>query len=290
MKRILITGASSYLGKSLAAYLAQWPEEFRTCAISVRDDGWKNADFHGYDAIYHTAALVHMPQSMQDPAQAERYDLVNARLPVAIAEKAKAEGVKQFIFLSTAAVYGLTAPFGKTVAITAETPVRPVDNYGSSKWKAEQGLRALESPDFHVAVLRPPMIYGKGCKGNYRTLAAMAQKLPCFPAIDNRRSMLYVGNLNELVRLLLCSGEGGLFCPQNREYVNTSRLVQQIAAVRGKKMVLVPGFGWALFLLRPFSAAVDKAFGSLCYDQSLSQYSAEYCLWDLPASVRETEQ
>ena len=290
MKRILITGAGSYLGKSLSAYLAQWPEEFRVDAISVRDDSWKAADFHIYDAIYHTAALVHMAQSKNDPAQAEAYDRVNARLPIAIAEKAKAEGVGQFVFLSTAAVYGLTAPFGKTVTITAQTPVCPTDNYGSSKWKAEQGLQALADDHFRVVILRPPMIYGKDCKGNFRTLEAMAQKLPFFPAVSNQRSMLYVGNLNALVRLLLQSGEGGLFCPQNREYVNTSLLVQQIAAAKGKKMVLVPGFGWALSLLRRMTPAVDKAFGSLCYDQSLSQYSQDYCLYDFPASVRESER
>ena len=289
MKRILITGANSYLGKSLAAYLGQWPEEFQVEAISVRDDSWKEADFHTFDAIYHTAALVHMEQNKQDPAQAEFYDRVNTRLPIAVAEKAKAEGVGQFIFLSTAAIYGCTAPYGKTITITADTPANPVDNYGTSKWKAEQGLRALEDGSFHVAVLRPPMIYGKGCKGNYRALETMARKLPFFPAISNERSMLYVGNLNELVRLLLQSGEGGTFCPQNREYVNTSQLVRRIAQVQGKRLVLIPGFGWALSLLRHMTPAVDKAFGSLCYDHALSQYTQNYCLWDFPASVRESE-
>lgn len=142
---------------------------------------------------------------------------------------------------------------------------------------------------FHVAILRPPMIYGKGCKGNYRTLEAMARKLPCFPAVSNRRSMLYVGNLNELIRLLLQSGEGGTFCPQNSEYVNTAQLVRQIAREHGRHVALVPGCGWALSLLRHMTPAVDKAFGSLCYDFALSQYPQDYCLWDFAASVRESE-
>lgn len=290
MKRILITGAGSYLGKSLADYLGQWPEEFQVEAISVRDDSWKNVDFHGFDAIYHTAALVHMAQNKQDPAQAEAYDRVNTRLPLAIAEKAKSQGVGQFVFLSTAAIYGCAAPFGKTVTITADTPAHPVDNYGISKWKAEQYLRALADDSFRVAVLRPPMIYGKGCKGNYCALEAMARKLPFFPAVSNQRSMLYVGNLNELVRLLLQSGEGGIFWPQNREYVNTSQLVSRIAQARGRHLALIPGFGWALSLLRHMTPAVDKAFGSLCYDHALSQYSQDYCLWDFPASVLESER
>ena len=94
MKRILITGANSYLGKSLTEYLKQWPDEFQVEATSVRDDTWKETDFHFFDAIYHTAALVHMEQNKQDPAQAEFYDRVNARLPIFIAKKAKAEAEK----------------------------------------------------------------------------------------------------------------------------------------------------------------------------------------------------
>ena len=289
MKRVLITGAHSYLGQSLRDYLSQWPEEFQVEMLSVRSDSWKQADFHGFDAVYHTAALVHMEQNKHDPGQAALYDKINARLPVLLAQKAKAEGVSQFLFLSTMAVYGLTAPYGKTVTITAETVPQPADNYGRSKLAAEEGLRALEGTGFSVAVLRPPMIYGKGCKGNYRTLEAMARKLPCFPAVENRRSMLYVGNLNELVRLLLESGEGGTFCPQNASYVNTGALVREIARAKGKTLPLIPGFGWALSLLRHVTPAVDKAFGSLCYDPGLSRYKTDYCLWDLPASVKESE-
>ena len=101
--------------------------------------------------------------------------------------------------------------------------------------------------------------------------------------------MLYVGNLNELVRLLLQSGEGGTFCPQNSEYVNTAQLVCQIAREHGRHVALVPGCGWALSLLRHMTPAVDKAFGSLCYDFALSQYPQDYCLWDFAASVRESE-
>lgn len=289
MKRVLITGAGSYLGRSLAEFLAQWPEEYQVEAISVRDGSWKARSFRGFDAVYHTAALVHQEQSKHDPAQLEVYNRVNAELPVLLAEKAKAEGVRQFLFLSTMAVYGLTAPLGKTVTITRDTPIAPVDLYGQSKAKAEQELLALQTEQFRVAILRPPMIYGRGCKGNYRALAAMAKKLPCFPKIDNRRSMLYVGNLNCLVRFLLESGEGGIFCPQNREAVDTGRMVQEIARAHGKRLPLIPGTRWALGLLRPLTPKIDKAFGSLCYDQALSQYPKDYCRWDFLQSIAETE-
>lgn len=290
MKRILITGGSSYVGTSLRDYLSRWPESYCVDSISVRDDSWKEVDFRNYDAVYHVAAIVHMEQSKNDRAQAELYDRVNACLPVEIAAKAKAEGVGQFVFLSTAAVYGLTAPFGKTIVIDENTPLMPNDNYGISKAKAESGLLALSDEQFKVAVLRPPMIYGKGCKGNYTTLAKFAKKLPVFPQVENQRSMLYIGNLCELVRMIIDHNDGGIFCPQNSEYVNTCEMVRQIAAANGKKIVMIPGFGWAMKLLRGVTGKVDKAFGSLCYAQSLSEYKDNYCLTDLEQSILQTEQ
>ena len=289
MKRILITGAGSYLGKSLRQFLLQWPERYQVDSVSVRDDSWHSMRFRGYDAIYHTAALVHLEQNKQDPRQAEAYDRVNARLPVALAEKARAEGVGQFLFLSTAAVYGITAPYGKTILITKDTPLNPTDNYGISKAKAESGLLALETEAFRIAILRPPMIYGKECKGNFRALEAMARTLPVFPDIRNQRSMLYVGNLNRLVQLIIDNNDHGIFLPQNSAYVSTSRMVQQIAAAKGKKLPLLPGFGWTLHILRRVSPKVDKAFGSLCYDMSLSRYREDYCVTDFETSILESE-
>lgn len=290
MKRILITGGSSYLGRCLREYLAQWPEDYSVTAISVRDDSWKAFSFSGFDAIYHTAALVHMEQNKNDPAQAAEYHRVNAVLPLEIARKAKAEGVRQFLFLSTASVYGLTAPLGQTVMITKDTPLRPVDNYGISKLEAENALAELEEETFRVAILRPPMIYGRGCKGNYRTLAAIAKKLPCFPYVDNQRSMLYVENLCRLVQLLIDDEARGIFCPQDRNYVNTCEMMREIAAANGRKIVLLPGFGWTLKLLGMATAKVDKAFGSLCYDRELSAYREDYCRKDLHEAILSTEQ
>lgn len=289
MKRILITGENSYLGVCLRNYLQQWPECYSVDSISVRSDCWKEKSFRGYDAVYHAAAIVHMEQSKDDPAQAELYDRVNACLPVEVAAKAKDEGVGQFVFLSTASVYGLTAPFGKTVTICRDTPLEPKDNYGISKAKAEAGLLKMADEHFAVAILRPPMIYGKGCKGNYQTLAKMAKKLPAFPYVKNRRSMLHVDNLCELVRKIVDNGDGGIFCPQNREYVNTCDMMQAIAAANGKKIALIPGFGWALKMLSGMTSKVDKAFGSLCYDMELSRYKEDYCITDFSESIQKTE-
>ena len=288
MKKILITGKGSYLGNSLKAYLEAFGNHYRVDCVSLRSGDWMEQSFRGYDAVYHTAAIVHQPRSKDAPGELARYRAVNCDLAVDAAKKAKAEGVRQFVFLSTMAVYGLTAAFGKTVTITAQTPTVPTDNYGLSKLEAERALLSLEGPDFRVAILRPPMIYGKDCKGNFRSLVSMARRLPFFPKVPNRRSMLYVGSLNRLVQQIIDREDRGIFCPQDPEYVNTSAMVQAIAAAQGKRLLLIPGFSWALHLLRHLTGAVDKAFGSLVYDKALSKLEEDYCIASFPDSVKQS--
>lgn len=289
MKKLLITGAGSYVGVSVARYLSRWPERYSVDTVDMIGEGWKTADFSGFDAVLHVAGIVHQKDSKNDPAQKELYERVNTRLAIETAQKAKAEGVKQFLFMSSASVYGLDAPVGKIVTITADTPLRPKDNYGISKAKAEEGLQVLADDSFKLAILRPPMIYGKGCKGNYQTMAKLAKKLPVFPWVDNRRSMLYIENLAEFIRLLLEDEAEGIFWPQNNEYVNTSDMVNLIAHANGKGILLVKGLTWALKLLHPVTDIADKAFGSLCYDFAISAYPKNYCVKSFEESVLETE-
>lgn len=288
MKKILITGKGSYLGNSLKAYLEAFGDCYQVDCLSLRSGDWKEQSFRGYDAVYHTAAIVHQPRSKDAPGELARYRAVNCDLAVDAAKKAKAEGVRQFVFLSTMAVYGLTAAFGKTVTITAQTPTVPTDNYGLSKLEAERALLSLEGPNFRVAILRPPMIYGKDCKGNFRSLISFARRLPFFPKVPNRRSMLYVGSLNRLVQQIIDREDRGIFCPQDPEYLNTSAMVQAIAAAQGKRLLLIPGFSWALHLLRHLTGAVDKAFGSLVYDKALSKLEEDYCIASFPDSVKQS--
>lgn len=290
MKKILITGAGSYVGSSVESWLHQWPESYRVDTLDMIGDSWRAYDFRGYDAVLHVAGIVHREDSKNDPAEAELYDRINHRLAVEAAQVAKKAGVKQFLFMSSASVYGLTAPMGKVVTITKDTPLCPVDNYGRSKADAEKSLAALAAEEFRLAVLRPPMIYGKGCKGNYQTLSRLARKLPVFPWVENRRSMLYMDNLSEFIRLLIDDEAAGIFCPQNEEYVNTCDMVNLIAHAAGKNILMIHGFGWALKLLRQMTPMVDKAFGSLCYDRGLSAYPRNYCVKSFEQSVLETER
>ena len=289
MKKVLITGTTGYLARSLREFLERFPEEYRVETLSLRSDSWKAFDFRGFDCVYHTAALVHQKDTKDDPAFLPEYRKINRDLTLEVAEKAKESGVKQFLFLSTEAVYGLTAPFGKTITITKDTPLCPKDNYGLSKLEAEQGLQKMASDTFRVAILRPPIIYGKGCTGNFRTLEKIARRLPCFPKIENRRSMLYIGNLNALVKHLIDRNDAGIFCPQDKETHCTAQVIQAIAKANGKDMPLVPYCSWTMHLLRHVSGSVDKAFGSLCYDAALSAYPEEYQVTGFPESVYLSE-
>ena len=129
------------------------------------------------------------------------------------------------------------------------------------------------------------MIYGKGSKGNFPLLVKLGNKLPVFPKVDNQRSMLYIGNLVEFVRLVIDNDESGIFWPQNAEYSNTSEMVQQIAVVNGRNLLLVPCLTWLLKLISHATGLVNKAFGNLAYDQAMSQYSKEYRKFSLEESI-----
>jgi len=290
LKRILITGANSYIGVSFENYIKQWPDLYRVDTVDMLDGAWREKDFSLYDVVYHVAGIAHSDTGKISEEKEKLYYAVNTDLTIEVAQKAKAEGVKQFIFMSSAIVYGESAGIGKSKMITKHTPVAPSNCYGDSKVQAENGILPLSDSSFKVVVLRPPMIYGKGSKGNYPTLAKFAKKLPVFPYVGNQRSMLYIENLAEFVRLMIVNEENGIFWPQNREYSNTSELVKMIAAVKGKNVILLKGFAWALKIFVMFVGVVNKAFGNLAYEMSMSEYKEEYRVASLQESIERTEK
>ncbi|MGI6238593.1 MAG: NAD-dependent epimerase/dehydratase family protein, partial [Christensenellales bacterium] len=181
MYRILVTGKSSFIGRAFQARCADFPDRYRVDAISLRGSAWRAADFSGYDAVVHAAGIAHVRAR---DAMEGAYMAVNRDLAVDVAQKAKAAGVSQFLFLSSMLVYGSPAPAGKSRVIDARTAPAPENAYARSKLFAEEGIRALEGDGFRAAILRPPMVYGKGCRGNYQTLAIWARRLPLFPNIE----------------------------------------------------------------------------------------------------------
>lgn len=290
MKKILITGANSFIGTSFENHVNQWPDKYQVDTVDMIDGTWRDKSFAGYDAVFHVAGIAHSDTGKVTEERKAFYYKINTDLTVETAKKAKADGVKQFIFMSSAIVYGESAPIGKNKVITRDTPLSPANFYGDSKVQAEKGILPLSDDSFKVVILRPPMIYGKGSKGNYPLLSKLARKMPLFPYVDNCRSMLYIGNLVEFIRLMVENEEQGIFWPQNGEYSNTSELVALIAKTHGRKLPLIKGFTWALNLLSHVTGLVNKAFGNLSYDQSISQYREDYRKFTLEASIQATEE
>lgn len=280
MIRVLITGADSYIGTNIARFLNREPECFQVRQLDVRN-GLDASAFENTDAVIHVAGIAHQKET---PENAALYTKVNRDLAVEAARMAKEHGVKQFVFFSSMSVYGMT--IGR---ITEKTLPAPNTFYGISKWEAEQAMRELEDNSFRIATLRPPMIYGPGCRGNYPRLAALARKLPVFPKVHNERSMLYIGTLCAFVRALLESGEGGLYFPQNQNYVSTCELVREAARCHGRNMRLIPGFGWLLKAAQGRVGVIGKVFGTLTYDHSMSRSFVNEGQISFDQSIRETE-
>ena len=294
MKKVLITGANSYIGVSFEKYVTEhYSSDLSIDTVDMIDGSWRKMDFSPYDIVYHVAGIAHADVGNVSDEVKAKYYAINTDLAIETAKKAKAEGVKQFVFMSSAIVYGDSAGYGKTKRITKDTEPSPANFYGDSKWQADKGVRELASDQFVVTVLRPPMIYGKGSKGNYPTLASMAKKLPIFPDVQNERSMLYIENLTEFLAQVMIRGCGGIYWPQNAEYTRTSEMVKMIAEVAGHKIAVSKAWNWVVSLAshipgKPAGLA-NKAFGNLSYDQSLSRYDFDYRLIDLKTSIERTE-
>ncbi|WP_341357141.1 NAD-dependent epimerase/dehydratase family protein [Rossellomorea sp. y25] len=285
MKKILITGKNSYVGKSFKSWLGNYPDKYSIDFISLRENSWKEEDFSVYDVVLHVAGIAHVST---DPKMEDIYYKVNRDLTIETAEKAKAEGVKQFIFMSSIIVYGDSS--SEERVIDKNTKPTPSNFYGNSKLQAEEGIKSLNSENFRIAIIRPPMIYGKNSKGNYPKLAKAAQILPLFPDVENKRSMLHIDNLSEFIRLIIDHEESGLFFPQNKEYVSTSEMVKVIAGFHSKNIKLTKMFNPILNLIGIKFGIVNKVFGNLVYEKSMSLYKENYQVRDFRKTIELTEK
>ncbi|MCL9633573.1 NAD-dependent epimerase/dehydratase family protein [Bacillus zanthoxyli] len=261
MKKVLITGKNSYIGRSFKRWITQNKFDYTVDFISVKSDEWKNEAFNNYDVILHAAALVHSNKYSQ-----EEHNIINRDLTLEIATKAKNEGVKHFIFLSTMAIYGV-----EEGTISATTKPKPKTPYGKAKLEAEKLLNFLNDKEFKVSIIRPPMIYGPSCKGNYIRLSKLAHNTPFFPYINNSRSMLFIDNLSEFIRLVIMYELEGVYTPQNSEYVNTSELVQTIKKSNNKTILLIKSIAFFINYFIKKSSILQKIFGTLIYDKEISQ-------------------
>ncbi|WP_272482503.1 sugar transferase [Thomasclavelia ramosa] len=285
LKKVLITGANSYIGESVEKWLNNSDNEYEIDTLDMLDPNWKERDFSKYDTVFHVAGIAHADVGNVSEDVKQKYYQVNTDLTLEVANKAKEARVKQFIFMSSMIVYSGC----DTKHIIKDTKPKAENFYGDSKLQADLKLQEMNDVSFKVVVVRPPMIYGKGSKGNYPQLAKLATKLPIFPIVDNKRSMLRIDNLCEFIRLMIDNEESGVFFPQNNEYTNTSDMVQMIANVKGHRIVMLPGTSLAIKLLEKvpgkMGGLASKAFGDSYYDMDMSKYENEYVVNNLKESI-----
>ena len=282
MKKVLVTGAGSYVGESVRRYILSTSTDFQIDAVDTMNDAWKQADFTLYDVVYHVAGIAHVNA---DPKMEALYYKVNRDLTIEVAKHAKAAGVKQFIFMSSQIVFHESQSL-KTEVLTAQTKENPNGFYGDSKLQAELGIKPLEDENFKVCILRPCMIYGPNAKGNFPRLAKLACKTPVFPCWHNKRSMLYIDNLAEFVKQAVLRELSGTYYPQNRELADTVEIIRFFAKGAGHRIwitKLLNPFVWlGSFVLQP----LNKMFATYYYDPEMSKMDFDYQLVSFEESLR----
>ena len=258
MKKILITGANSYIGTSFEKHINDnYADQYQVDTIDMIDGTWRDKSFKGYDVIFHVAGIAHQKETKEN---AHLYYEINRDLAIEVAKKAKVDGIKQFIFLSSMSVYGMD-----TGVITKDTKPNPKTNYGKSKLEAEQQIVDIRDDSFKICVLRPPMVYGDGCRGNYQTIVKLVKKFPFFPRVNNKRSLVHIDNLIVFVKDAMDQELDGLYFPQDKEYVRTIDLAKNVAKQMNKKIYFSFLLGFGVVILRPFVGKLKKAFGNLIY-------------------------
>lgn len=264
---ILIIGKNSYIGSYIDEWLFNSGHSVKQ--LDVMSDAWKYFDYSEFEAIVHVAGIVHRP----DCNDWELYKRVNADMPLEIAKKAKSQGVKQYIYFSTMGVYKMGKELRPSI-VRKDTPLVGDDSsmYGKSKLMAEKALNELNDATFSVAIVRPPSVYGKGCRGGYITgFTKIARLLPIFPrAYEHvRQSFIYIDNLSECVRIIIDNKLSGVFCPQDDEIPNANRLFKVICNSLGKKYYSSKLLGICLKMFS-FIPIVKKAYGGIEYERSVS--------------------
>lgn len=283
MIKILITGAGSYIGTSFTSWLLKCPGEYECTTLDMEDASWKDFSFEGYDVVFHVAGIVHVNENKKNK---NLFHKVNCDLTYETAKKARMSGVKQFIFLSTMSVYGIYEGI-----INANTVPNPKSQYGISKLQAEKLLLTLQVENFCITILRPPIVYGGDCGGNYNKLVNLAKLTPIFPNIGNKRSMIYINNLCEFSRLLIMDCSEGIFFPQNKEYINISEIVRLVAKFNKHKIIFIKAFNKIINILAKHSTILNKMFKNLTYDDSMSGYFGwKYCIYNFDESIEESER
>lgn len=260
--KLLITGSNGFVG---SYFINEYKNKHQIKKFSFLKDDIRNLDCKDVDVVFHLSALVHQ----MDGASSEEYENVNVSQTLLLAKRAKESGVKHFVFMSTVKVYG-----EETNSKYSENSIcNPEDEYGKSKLKAEKLLLELEDENFKISIIRTPIIYGYGVKANIKNLVNLVNKVSILPfgKIENKRSMVYIGNLCHLVDEIITQQKAGIFLASDDEPLSTSKLIQLISRNLDKKIYLIkiPFFKSLLKILKP--SFHKRLYGSLEVDNSITK-------------------
>jgi len=256
---ILISGASGFIGNSLVPYLSQ---SFNVKRLSIRSGSINDINFNGFSTIVHLAGLAHQMNRIDE----KKYFIVNRDLTNEFAKSAKLNGIKHFVFISSTKVYGDQASF-----YDESSDCEPIDSYGESKMQAESLLRELESDNFKVTIIRPPLVYGPLVKGNLNRLIELIDNSPLLPlgGINNKRSMVFVKNLNALIKHVIDNCFSGTYIAGDHRPYSTTELATSIKNNLNAscRMITLPKL--ILYLIDVLKPSISKRlFDSLIFDNS----------------------
>ena len=242
--RLLLTGSSGFVG---SYFVEKYSDRYDINKFSFLNDDFEELCLDDIDVVVHLSAFVHQ----MNGAAADAYEKVNVAQTVDLAQKAKRAGVKQFLFMSTVKVYGEE----RDEAYLENSVCTPKDEYGKSKLKAEQKLLELEDKGFKIGIIRTPIVYGYGVKANIKNLIDLVKKAPLLPfgEIENRRSMVFLGNLCHLIDEIIVQDENGVFLASDDKPLSTTRFIELIAKSLDKRIILVkiPFFESLLKFFKP---------------------------------------
>lgn len=302
--RVLLTGASGFVGKRLAQHLDRLGTSTLTCAVrrigtshfgdeyvvgeldAVTD--WSGA-LSGQNVVIHTAARAHiMRDDVSDPLA--EYRKVNVQGTLNLARQAARAGVSRFVFVSSIKVNGEKTGVGQP--FTEDARPAPEDAYGISKLEAEEALQAFaKEVSMELVIVRPPLVYGPGVKGNFATLIRLVEKGLPLPlgAIHNKRSLVALDNLVDLIATCMDhpNAASHVFLAGDGEDLSTPELLRKIGMAVGKPARLIPVptsvlmFGAGLLGKK---AVAQRVLDSLQVDISKAR---NVLGWEPPVSVQE---
>ncbi len=254
MKRVLITGANSYLGDNTKAYLER-TGNYSVDVLDMLDENWRQKDFSAYDVVFNVCAIVHRFEKTDESL----YYKVNRDLAFEIAKKAKQEGVEQFVQTSTNGVFGLDVG-----VMSIKKGFNPKTPYEKSKYQADCLLETLRDDGFKVCIIRPPLIYGAGCRGNFPKLERYAKKHKLFPSLRNKKDFIFVENLADFIRFAIENELDEICYPRDVQTASVSEMIKTIAELNDNRMHLWPVFNPFVRMLLHTSHSLKLLFGD-CY-------------------------